>query len=418
MRNVKGHLSLLFGAALLASIGTAVPRYATASQRSCEDLFRTTHVMASAPSSLIRQYEASRSVSQKIRDNAPFYWAEVRTQEQALLSGLPAELKSIVIVMGDLHSGNFSPVLVPGRGVRYSAFDIKDIGYGPAIMDINRLAMNTVEIARRGRPISKLEERAMIQRIIRAYRTGLLKNEYELTERFQDELPSEKKFNKKLAKKLENKLADDGVLEVDGEAKLPLTVAARKLGVTLSELQGQLEAALIAKIGWGRLSDSIANVRDRGGSKESLRVLALFEVTDAKPVLKEFKELVPSALSEYSGQPSREALEAEVSKYLDYDVGELFPVVTIAGREFVLRDKKLEPIVVPYKQKHEGDFERLMDLAVAHAQWTGTFHGRQLQAAGDKQAAFERALGRSEATLIDRFMTFNAGHVRRLGGGQ
>lgn len=412
MRNVIRDSSLLLGAALILS-AAAVP--AVASQRSCEDLFRTTHVMASAPSSLIRQYEASRSVSQKIRDNAPFYWAEVRTQEQTLLSGLPAELKSTVIVMGDLHSGNFSPVLVPGRGVRYSAFDIKDIGYGPAIMDINRLAMNTVEVARRGRSISKLEERAIIQRIVRAYRTGLLKNEFELTERFQDELPSEKKFNKKLAKKMENKLSEDGVLEIDGEAKLPLTVAAQRLNLTLSELQIQLEAALISKLGWGRLADSIANVRDRGGSKESLRVLALFEVADAKPVLKEFKELVPSALSEYSGQPSREALEAEISKYLDYDVGELFPVVTIAGREFVLRDKKLEPIVVPYKQKHEGDFERLMDLAVAHAQWTGTFHGRQLQAAGEKHTGFERAIGRSEAALIDRLMAFNASHVRKLG---
>ncbi|MBL7688535.1 MAG: DUF2252 family protein [Bdellovibrionaceae bacterium] len=415
MRNVKRDLSLLFGMALILSAAAAP---AVASQRSCEDLFRATHTMASAPSSLIRQYEASRSVSQKIRDNAPFYWAEVKAQEASIFNGLPSELRAIVIVIGDLHSGNFSPVLVPGRGVRYTAYDIKDIGYGLGMMDINRLAMNTVEIARRGRPISKLEERAMIQRIIRAYRTGLLKNEYELTERFQDELPSEKKFNRKLAKKLENKLADDGVLEVDGEAKLPLTVAARKLGVTLSELQGQLEAALIANIGWGRLSDSIANIRDRGGSKESLRVLSLFEATDLKPVLKEFKELVPSAVSEYSAQPAREVLEVESSKYLDYDVGELFPVVRIAGLKFVLRDKKLEPIVVPYKQKHEGDFERLMDLAVAHAQWAGTFHGRQLQAAGDRHVAYERAIGRSEATLIDRFMTFNAGHVRRLGGGQ
>lgn len=413
MRNVIRDSSLLLGAALNLS-AAAVP--AVASQRSCESLFQTTRVMASAPSSLIRQYEASHSVSQKIRDNAPYYWAEVRTHIQSIVKGLPAEMNSAVIVMGDLHSGNFSPVLVPGRGVRYSAFDIKDIGYGPAIMDINRLAMNTVEVARRGRALSSLEERSIIQRILTAYRVGLLKNEYELTEHFQSELPSEKKFNKKLAKKLENKLSETGELEIDGEAKLPLTVAAQRLGVTLSELHSQLEAALISKLGWGRLSDSIANVRDRGGSKESLRVLALFEVADAKPVLKEFKELVPSALSEYSGQPSRSVLEAEISKFLDYDVAELFPVVTIAGREFVLRDKKLEPIVVPYRQKHIGDFERLMDLAVAHAQWTGTFHGRQLQADGNRQDSFEKAIRRNEALLIDRFMAFNNRHVRNLGG--
>lgn len=413
MRNVIRDSSLLLGAALILS-AAAVP--AVADQRSCEALFLPERgSVSAAPSSLIRRYDASRSGSQKIRDNAPFYWAEVKGQESAIFDGLPLELRETVIVIGDLHSGNFSPVLIPGRGVRYTAFDIKDIGYGPGLMDINRLAMNTVEVARRGRPISMLEERSIVQRIIRAYRLGLLKNEFELTERFRDELPSEKKFNKKLAKKLENKLSEDGVLEVDGESKLPLTVAARRLGVTLAELQSQLEATLISKLGWGRLSDSIANLRDRGGSKESLRVLTLFEVADAKPVLKEFKELVPSAVSAYSPQPSREVLEAEISKYLDYDVAEMFPVIPIAGREFVVRDKKLEPIVVPYKQKHEGDFERLMDLAVAHAQWTGTFHGRQLQAAGQKNVSFERAIGRNEAVLIERLMVFNSNHVRRLG---
>ncbi len=447
---MRSLLSISFQSGLMALlVGLHVPKAALAQQRTCDGLFRLAPRLLVAPASqsssksLVQNHEASRTVSQWIRDNQRFYWTEVREQYQALFEGLPAILNAETIVIGDLHSGNFGSVLVPKVGVRYSAFDIKDIGYGPAILDINRLIMNTIEIARRGKALSIEDERSIAKMIFAAYRSGLVKSEYELTDRFKEELPSEEKFLRKLRKKAGKKTEEDGTLRVDGETTYSLERAAQKFGVSEADLREQLLEVLRRHVGAGEIQDAITSVRDRGGSKDALRILVLFKLANGESILKELKELVPAALTEYRAQPPRAALEAEVSQFLDYDVAATFPLVGIAGREFVLRDKKLEPIIVPYKQEGPGDYVRLMELAVAHAQWTGTFHGRQLtakavKAKGDHVTAngdrhgmadgfvhsgnkisrelFAQTIAEVETELTDRLLAFNKRHVDHFRG--
>jgi hypothetical protein len=365
---------------------------------------------------VLRDYEASTTLSQQVRDNAPFYWAEAREQSARIKwSSWPAILKSDVISVGDLHSGQFSPIHVPGKGVLYTLFDAKDLGYAPALLDINRLVLNTIAIAMRRRTVSVEEQAEIARAIFENYRAGLLREDFQLTQQYQDYMPSEKKFRRKLEKKMDNKLDESGQLSVDGEVLQPLSVASRSLKMTVDNLRSLLENNLRWRLGWGHLIDAIVKVPERGGSKDQIRILVLFKYANGETVMKEFKRVGDTAIAAYQDQIPNSEIQSEVSKYLDYDILFQFPQVKIGEAKFTLRDKKLDPISVPYKQKHPSDFDELMSLARHHAQWVGTFHGRQLFARqAGRNRVFAEAIRDHQPQVIDSFNSFNRRHLRAL----
>jgi hypothetical protein len=365
---------------------------------------------------ILRDYEASTNLSQQVRDNAPFYWAQAREQTAKIKwTSWPAILKSDVIGVGDLHSGQFSPIHVPGKGVLYTLFDAKDLGYAPALLDINRLVLNTIAIAKRRRVVNGEEQAIISKAIFENYRAGLLREDFQLTSQYQDVMPSEKKFRRKLEKKMDNKLDESGQLYVDGEVLQPLSVASRKLGLTVEKMRESLESNLRARLGWGHLLDAIVKIPERGGSKDQMRILVLFQLAGGDTVMKELKRVGETAIAAYQDQVPNTEIQSAASKYLDYDILVQFPQVKIGGATFTLRDKKLDPISVPYKQKHPSDFDELMSMARHHAQWVGTFHGRQLFArqAGANRA-FAEALRDHQPQVIESLNSFNRRHLRAL----
>ncbi|MBN8540001.1 MAG: hypothetical protein J0L82_06405 [Deltaproteobacteria bacterium] len=365
---------------------------------------------------VLRDYDASTTLSQQVRDNAPFYWAEAREQTARInWSAWPTILKSDVISVGDLHSGQFSPIHVPGKGVIYTLFDAKDLGYAPALLDINRLVLNTIAIAKRRRTVSVQEQDEIARSIFENYRAGLLREDFQLTEQYREFMPSEKKFNRKLEKKMDNKLDESGQLYVDGEVLQPLSVASRNLKLTVDKMREAIESNLRARLGWGHLLDAIVKVPERGGSKDQIRILVLFKLANGETVMKELKRVGETAIAAYQDQVPNSEIQSAASKYLDYDILVNFPQVKIGDATFTLRDKKVDPIFVPYKQKYPSDFEELMSMAHHHAQWVGTFHGRQLFArqAGSNRV-FAEALRDSQPQVINSLNSFNRRHLRTL----
>ena len=408
------------GSLFLASLLVSLPAYfsmsfATQAQAmSCEEALRG-RAANIKPKDVFRSYEASETLSQKVRDNAPFYWAEARSRHPLKWKELPEVLKSEVISVGDLHSGNFSPVYVPGKGVLYTLFDVKDLGYAPALYDINRLVLNTVAVASRRRHLSANERQEIARDIYVSYRQGLVREDFALTAQHALDMPSPEKLQRKLLKKQDNKTDEDGLFGVDGESTRPLSYAAKELGLKEPEIRPKLERELRTHLGWGHLRDAIVSIKDRGGSRDQMRILVLFETQDGRILMKELKRVGESAVTTYQDQPKLLDVQIAASRFLDYDIAAIFPQIQIGGNSFVLRDKKVETISVPYKQKAPTDFEHLLELARHHAQWVGTFHGRQLyaQEAG-RSRRFAEALRDHQVAIMESLDGFNRGHMNRL----
>lgn len=418
-RRVEGMRFRFSSVALaLATLLTVLVIHSPSDSRamSCEEALLG-HAANLRPRDLKRNYEASETLSQKSRDNAPYYWAEMRTRKPLKWSELPPVLRSQVIAIGDLHSGNFSPIFVPGKGVLYTLFDVKDLGYAPALFDINRLILNAVAIASRRHKLSDRERQFIADEILVAYRQGLMREDFNLTTQYALELPTPDKFQRKLDKKQLRRIESDGLFGVDGESTRPISFAAQQLGIPEGEIRPMLEKELRTHLGWGHLRDAIVNLKDRGGSKDQMRIMVLFETQDGRLVMKELKRVGESAVSAFQDQPSLNEVQTAASRFLDYDIGRLFPQINIGGNAFVMRDKKVESISVPYKQKQDQDFARLMDLSRHHAQWVGTFHGRQLFAQSlNLNLRFAEAVRDHHVKLVEEFDAFNRGHIGRLNG--
>lgn len=367
------------------------------------------------PKTVLRRYEASETLSQKVRDNAPFYWAEARSRQPLNWKALPTVLKAEVVAIGDLHSGNFSPVSVPGKGVLYTLFDVKDLGYAPALYDINRLVLNTLAVASRRRHLDSSERQNIANEIYISYRQGLVREDFALTAQHQLDLPSPEKLQQKLEKKQNGKTDEDGLFNVDGESTRPLSYAASELGLKEAEIRPRLERELRTHLGWGHLRDAIVSVKDRGGSRDQMRIMVLFETQDGRILMKELKRVGESSIATYQDQPSLLEVQVAASRFLDYDIAAVFPQIQFGGSSFTLRDKKVETISVPYKQKEPRDFERLMEMARNHAQWVGTFHGRQLFAQDvNRNRRFAEALRDHQVEIVRSFDAFNRLHMNRL----
>ena len=93
----------------------------------------------------LRAFEASRTVSQKVRDNAPDFWQFSRESASEYFGHF---LKYQGLVVGDTHPGNF--IVAPiGSELRFHIADLKDAGFAPFALDFTRLVLSTHAIFKR-----------------------------------------------------------------------------------------------------------------------------------------------------------------------------------------------------------------------------------------------------------------------------
>ena len=91
-------------------------------------------------------------------------------------------------------------------------------------------------------------------------------------------------------------------------------------------------------------------------------------------------------------------------------------MVRLFDREFFVRDRKVESLEVPYKQRSADDFEELLHMAKAHMIWLGTFHARQLTDGNDKRRkAYVQAFVDSGERLTSALYDFNLRYLNSFG---
>lgn len=357
-----------------------------AAQSRCESVF-SMPTAAAVWERTQNRFEASTTLSQRIRDNASAYWATVRVwSAQSGWDSLPPSVSVRVLALGDGHSGNFTVLNAtsPATGRNqpiYTFTDVKDFGRAPAIFDINRLIVNTTAILRENQLWTQEMEDGVIHEMFRSYERGLQNESFRLTAQFEGQIPSRKEFAKATDRRQEKAVAM-GRFDLERNDLEPATVASRRLGISAGQLRRDVESAFRNLFGWGHLVDLKTRPRQRGGSKDSLRLWALFESNDRRLIFKEIKELVDPASAAFQDQARPEANLTMASQFLDYRIEDVSPIISIGGRDFLVRDKKVEFISVPYRQKSREDLDRLVEMSVAHARWIGTFHGRQMVANG------------------------------------
>lgn len=364
--------------------------------------------------------DASTTLSQKVRDNAVDYWESVKADKtlNEQMKILPKSLGQKLVCVGDAHSGNFSPMEVGGR-IQYTLYDIKDLGYASAIFDMNRLILNTLAVAARGRAEDWGGRTAfeVTKQMIAAYLRGLSSTDFRLTAEFAEQLPGVTQYQNQLADKTSENISGKR-FQFKGGRLDTLDVAAKILGTNEALLSSEISAQIAGRILKAdqqlSLLDAATRPVERGGSKDNLRIWTYFKImtqgqkgTD-ELVFKELKEIRTPATAAFGPQPAFVEVLREAANYLDYDPSTVFPVVRLVGRDFFLRDRKVESLEVPYKQKSAEDFEDLLHMAKAHMIWLGTFHARQLASEkGATREAYVRALNDSGDELARVLYNFN-----------
>ena len=311
----------------------------------------------------VNSFEASTSMSQKIRDNAHNYWQYMKN-----LSKYPI-LKELAshqgLVAGDNHAGNFIFSLFNNQ-MKYFLADIKDSGTASLILDFNRLVLTTHASLKKDFDIKATD---LSNQLMEMYLLGLegkvrpsfsilearlqTKNEDYLTQ-YNEYVSNKYKKNKKVFK------IKPGSLEA----------------MESIEIRKQLSNQVLQLFPQAQILDYAIRPKERGGSKELQRYWVLME-TQGKIDIIEFKEIGEAATSRY-GILQKEHKE-RYEMVMDTFWGERDPfysVVEVDQKSFETRRKKVDVISVPYKQTSLIDVQYLLELASLSAYQTGIYHSR------------------------------------------
>lgn len=328
---------------------------------------------------------ASKTLSQKLRDNPVEYW---KTMKKYILRAkwwkeLPDVLKTTVIVVGDPHPGNFSVVIDENGDLLYTLYDVKDMGYAQPLLDLNRLILLTASVAARSddRYFTARAIRDITRNIMMGYLDGLKTLSYSLTEDFSKELPDLETYWNEYDEKMDSMFNKNHEFKLKEGKVEGIDPALAYLRMSEETLESQLEDQMREILGKGKLIDLATRPKDRGGSVDKLRIWSYFKRKKKKErIFKELKEIGKPAVASFQDQPAMETVWRSSGRFLDYDVLEVSPIVKLGRTLFSMRDRKVgDWMAVPYKQDRPEDFDKLMRMARAQGKWMGTFHGRQLE---------------------------------------
>lgn len=274
-----------------------------------------------------QQVAESKNLSQLVRSNAPVFWDYSR--EVSNLKGLEKYIQEEGLISGDAHVGNYSVIPVKtadGRLVlRFLNIDFDDAGRGSFALEFaNFVAM------------AKADSRELkVQKMLEAYVAGLRGESLAKP--------------KSIAKSEQMPLGEFEVLR----AKY---VDKKRDGQKFKLKAGEIEAwsgrpnltDIAPLFTDSKVLDVARRPLDRGGSLESLRLWVLTQEKDSSYRIFELKEYQESALSFYTPQAGMlERTQALKEMYWPGIDGQAYTLVSVQGRNFWLREKKVE--ILTYK---------------------------------------------------------------------
>ncbi len=268
--------------------------------------------------------------------------------------------------MGDFHHGNF--VFMPDAKTQkmkrlYSDFD--DTGRGPLIWDIVRFVITTKSLN------IEMENSSLTQVMLENYLLGL-QGQGRISPRFVSKLESTKSYetykeehaawiDRKVNKHRKFKMKDER-LEAHSSPELNQSL----LAYLNTKFDKQTSIQIL---------DTVRKIPDRGGSKEHDRILVLFEAAGKLNVY-EMKEIKESSISLFGTQDNFEVRFKKLKAAMFADDPIEFDLLKYAGKTYLIRDKKIEMISVPYRPKKDKDWLLINDMIAWDYYQAGVLHAK------------------------------------------
>lgn len=318
--------------------------------------------------------EASRSLSQVIRDNHRDYvyflveyttWLKTQNTPEARL--ILEILKQEGWIPGDNHGGNYTVTMKEGVLV-YRFVDVKDAGIGPYLYSIANLVLNTHAVAREG----GLKIKQVTRQLMDAYLQGL-RGENRATPRvirqaLETDPAQYESWRHEDAERFLNKhnrfrFKEGRIEELKTQVAQPERVL-QNIRESLAQLPEKVE-----------LLDVGVRPKDRGGSKDLLRIWAVVRREDRSLQIMEFKQIEMSSAQVY--RRSGLSIEDHTNRVIEtFDISDSWmQTAWLDGQLFLMRPRKIELVSIPYKQRNARETEELMAMT-SHAAYQNGLHQR------------------------------------------
>ncbi len=359
---------------------------------------RCAELLSDANRAEVRTFDASQSLSQKIRDNSPHYWEFSRVNGKSYFAEL---LNFQGLIVGDTHAGNFIVSRLAGK-MQFFIADIKDSGQGPFILDFSRLVLSTHAYLKGHVKMSETAEA-----LISAYKSGLSGAEYKIPKSIRwifeqtlnDYSKAEQTYVESKVKKQKFKLKEEKLEEISFSYSDPRR---------FNKLQANIEKAVQESIPDAEILDLAFRPRERGGSVDMARYWALVR-TDGQLKILEFKQVSVPSTANYTQQQETFARYERIFKIFWQVTDPLFKLTKLDGDIFLMRPKKSDVFRVKYSSQSKKDIEFGLQLAAYDAYYLGTLHGRQLS-----DQKYQQALDMNKKSLIERIKKFNKDYMEDL----
>lgn len=371
--------------------------FAGKSRDACFDAFSV-----AAVDSGIRVYQASETLSQRVRDNAPDYWAYSR-KESAKFFGKELDAKGLVV--GDAHPGNF--VLAPlNEQLQFYFSDLKDVGEAPVFLDFARLVITTQAIMKRVEVRPKLKDLTTI--LYEAYIGGLSGRklatpswlETTFAKSIEDFDSAEDKYVDKKTAYNRFRWAEDEIAPLESDETLTPTA--------ISALKANIDSAVRLISPKAFILDYAVRPRERGGSRDLTRYWALVKIEGETSIV-EFKRIGAPATENFKPQGDMKTRYKKAMKALWNAEDPKLQIVDLQLQQFLMRPKKVELFSVPYSPHTELEQQNLIELAAYDANHLGKLHARQFNAGG-----FIDLLEDNEKTIQKSLRKFTKAYLERM----
>lgn len=308
-----------------------------------------------------RQLKDVETLSQLLRANAPHYWLWSQRRAAKVLGDF---LKFAGVVVGDMHMGNLSAVIINGR-VEMRVADFDDGGQAPLILDLTRHIITTRSVT------SEVKRRDLTD----AYRAGLAGARMDAPEFVKELLAASKEQVREWIDEYVKKNTKNDRIEVDSEEFRHFSTRTEIQRVRSEKIFEDVRKAIAPR----ELLDLVEAVRDSGGSRGVQRYRALVR-DGGRNVILEFKHLVEPATAEYQNQlTARERLESLLETFWDNTHGSdtNYGLADIQGQTFWMRLKPLSLIDIPYSANSGKEIDFIRELSIYQANLLGHLHGKQ-----------------------------------------
>ncbi|MEQ1875186.1 MAG: DUF2252 family protein [Bdellovibrionia bacterium] len=308
-----------------------------------------------------RQVGARETLSQFIRANARHYWAWMRTNASKHVAEF---LKYEGMVVGDMHMGNFSIVVINGR-LHMKVADFDDGGRAPFVLDLARHIITTRSV---NDSIKRWE-------LTDAYQKGLRAEKMDPPEFIEEILET----SKKKVQRWEDEYVDNNTkkdrIKIDHEDFQPLPARTQPQRERRDKIYEEIGRAVAP----GKLIDLIKVMREEGGAAGVQRYRGLVR-RNGRDMIVEFKHIAEPATSQWSLQKTpRERLKHLLELFWEslHTRDPHYGIVEIEGESFWMRPKPLSLIDIPYTSTKKSSQEFVRELSLYQAYLLGKLHGSQ-----------------------------------------